>query len=50
MYLDKEEKGWEFIVGTYPGFMFGFRMYQEVDCETYAFYIPFVNFILILDK
>lgn len=46
----KEEKDWEFVIGTYPGFLFGFRIYEDEDSETFALYIPFVNFTLTIDK
>ena len=45
-----EEKGWELGIGLYPGILFGLRVYEEPEYDTYVFYVPFINILLTLDK
>jgi len=39
---------WEFSIGLYPGILFGFRSYNEENYSTHVFYLPFVDFALII--
>jgi hypothetical protein len=50
MTLNNYKDDWEFAVGVYPGFLFGMRTYQEPGCDTYVFYLPFINLLLTLYK
>jgi len=48
--IDKDGKNWEISFGFYPGFLIGFRTYEEYDKTVHVFYIPFVDVAIILDK
>ena len=41
-----EEKEWTISIGFYPGILFGFRSYEEVEQTTHVLYIPFVDLAL----
>ena len=43
-------KDWEFSVRFYPGILFGFRTYAEVNKKNYVFYLPFIDFCLTLKQ
>lgn len=47
---DKEDKGWELSIGLYPGILFGSRVYEEPEYDTWVFYLPFVDVALIIEK
>ena len=36
---------WEFSIGFYPGFLFGFRTYTERRKNNHVMYLPFVSII-----
>lgn len=50
MTLNNNEKGWELGIGLYPGILFGLRLYEEKEYDTFVFYLPFINILLTLDK
>jgi len=35
------ENNWELHVGLYPGFLIGFRNYEQTNCTDYVLYLPF---------
>lgn len=41
-----EEKEWTISIGFYPGILFGFRSYEEIEQTTHVLYIPFVDLAL----
>ena len=41
---------WEFSVGFYPGFLFGFRTYIERKRVNYVVYLPLVDFCLTIPQ
>ena len=43
-------KDWEFSVGFYPGMLIGFRTYAEVNKQTHVFYLPFIDFCLVIKQ
>ena len=47
---NNSEKNWELSIGLYPGILFGFRTYEELEFNTHVFYLPFINIILEIDK
>lgn len=47
---DKEGKGWELSIGFYPGILFGSRLYEEQEYDTWVLYLPFVDIALIIEK
>jgi hypothetical protein len=53
MSKDTEDKGgreWEISIGFYPGILFGSRVYEEPEYDTWVFYLPFVDIALIIEK
>ena len=46
MELNNKKKGWSLSLGFYPGILFGFRSYEEVEQTTHVLYIPFVDLAL----
>jgi hypothetical protein len=47
---DKGGREWEISIGFYPGILFGSRVYEEPEYDTWVFYLPFVDIALIIDK
>jgi len=47
---DKEDKGWEISIGFYPGILFGSRVYQEPEYDTWVLYLPFVDVAITIEK
>ena len=48
---DKEGKrDWSMALGFYPGILFGSRVYEEPEYDTWVFYLPFVDIALIIEK
>jgi len=47
---NKAESNWEISVGTYNGFLFGIRRYEdeENNINNYVLYIPFVDICLTI--
>ena len=47
---NKAESNWEISVGTYNGFLFGIRRYEdeENNINNYVLYIPFVDMCLTI--
>ena len=43
-------KEYEITASLYKGVMIGFRIYEYMDGKDFAFYLPFVNFALIIYK
>jgi uncharacterized membrane protein len=41
---------WEFSIGFYPGFLFGFRTYVERKRVNYVMYLPLVDFCLTINN
>ena len=39
---------WEFSIGFYPGFLFGFRSYIERKRINHVIYLPLVDFCLTI--
>jgi hypothetical protein len=40
---------WEFSINLYPGFLLGFRVYEEVNGCDYVLYLPFVDLCLTVE-
>jgi hypothetical protein len=47
---EPNERYWSITIGLYPGILFGFRTYEEVDFNTHVLYLPFVDIALEIDK
>ena len=47
---DKEGRSWEISIGLYPGILFGSRVYEEPEYDTWVFYLPFIDIALIIEK
>ena len=41
---------WEFSIGFYPGFLFGFRSYIEKKKINHVMYLPLVDFCLTINN
>lgn len=53
MSKDTEDKGgrnWELSIGLYPGILFGSRLYEEAEYNTWVFYLPFIDVALIIEN
>ena len=44
------KKDWEISFGFYPGFLIGFRSYEEQNRINHVLYIPFVDVCLTINK
>ena len=42
------DKDWTIQLGFYPGIVFGFRSYENPDNKIHVFYLPFIDFALII--
>jgi len=47
---NKAGSDWEFSVGFYTGFLFGFRIYDNEETKNFVFYLPFVDFCLTVES
>lgn len=47
---DKEGKNWEISIGFYQGILFGSRLYESEDFNTWVFYLPFVDIALTIEN
>ena len=47
---DKDAKGWELSFGLYPGILFGSRLYENEEFNTWVFYLPFVDVALTIEN
>ena len=48
--MDEETKGWTLSIGIYPGFLIGIRTYEDLKYSTHVLYLPFLEFVLEIDK
>ena len=46
----KEGRQWEVSIGLYPGILFGSRVYEEPEYNTWVFYLPFVDIAITIDN
>jgi hypothetical protein len=44
------ERSWSITIGLYPGILFGYRAYEEVDFITYVIYLPLIDIAIEIDK
>jgi len=46
---ENEGRNWSLTIGLYPGILFGYRGYEEVDFTTHVIYLPFIDFALEIE-
>ena len=47
---DKGGKNWEISLGLYPGILFGSRLYESEDFNTWVIYLPFVDIAIVIEN
>ena len=47
---DKGGKNWEISFGFYPGILFGSRLYEAEEYNTWVLYLPFIDVAFTIEN